>query len=97
MVADAENYRLAQLALAEAREAKHMAEINNLATSSHEKICSERYDKINTTLNTIPLLLQSISDIKVKQAEGIAMNKAIGVISIALGILYIILKITQGV
>jgi len=97
MVADSETIRLAQLALTEAREAKHMAEINNLNTSSHEKICAERYDKINATLGSVPVLLQSISDIKVKQAEGLAMNKAIGVISIALGILYIILKITQGV
>lgn len=94
MVADEKAIRLAQMALDTAREAKHMAEINNLSTSSYEKVCAERYETINTTLLSIPLLVQSINEIRVKQAEGLALNKALAIVSLAVGILFAIVKVT---
>lgn len=94
MVENSETYRLAQLALSEARDAKHMAEIGNLTISQHEKICSERYDKINNTLNTIPALLLAINDIKVEQAKALSLNKAIAYVAGAVGLIYTIMKVT---
>lgn len=94
MVENSETYRLAQLALSEARDAKHMAEIGNLTMSSHEKICSERYEKINNTLNTIPTLLLAINEIKVEQAKALSLNKAIAYVAGAVGLIYTIMKVT---
>ena len=93
MVENSETYRLAQLALSEARDAKHMAEIGNLTISQHEKICAERYEKINSTLNTIPALISSITELRVEQARAISTNKMFAYVTAIVGFVYVVAQI----
>lgn len=94
MVAESEAMRLAQTALTEARAARHVADMGAQAQGFHEKQCSERYDTINKALENLPKIFEDLKNIRIKQAEALALNKAIAYISVAIGILYTILKIT---
>lgn len=93
MVEDTETYRLAQMALTEARDARHMAEMGTMMVSSHEKVCAERYEKINNSLNTIPSLISSIADLRVEQARAISTNKMFAYVTAIVGFLYVSMQL----
>jgi len=89
MAEDTEAYRLAQMAMSEARDAKHIADIGAVSISSHEKICAERYEKINSALNTIPTLVSSITELRVEQARAISTNKMFAYVTVIVGLIYV--------
>ncbi len=93
MAEDTEAYRLAQMAMSEARDAKHIADISAVSISSHEKICAERYEKINSALNTIPTLVSSITELRVEQARAISTNKMFAYVTAIVGFVYVVAQI----
>lgn len=76
-----------------AQEAKSQAQEAEKSVSSHEELCAERYDNIKTQLAVIPAINNAINDMRVRQAEQVALHKALLIVTLALGLIYTVMKI----
>lgn len=89
-----EVHRLAQAAQQTADRADHKAETAVIAQSTHEKLCSERYQDIKEKLVPIIKISNDIGDLRVQIASIASLHRALVIISLAIGVIYTILKIT---
>lgn len=71
-----------------------MAERAIFEQSAHERLCSERYNNINNQLTNMPTIFGDIKDLKVELAKIGSMHRSLVIMSLAMGIIYTILKIT---
>lgn len=99
--------QLAHSAIEKASDARHLADRAIEATSSHERICAERYAQIKDTMhimqealtsmnsnfgNAQSTMQNSINNLSNASHESIGKWKGISYISIAVGILWTVLK-----
>ena len=105
-----DGYNLAQAAHNKAVDANHLASQAVRDIANHEKICAERYadmkeimreikasiSKVQTHFDTSQTAMQtSINSLSNASHESIGMWKGIAVVSLGIGIIYTVLRITN--
>lgn len=77
-------------------EARHLAENAMLQITAHERLCSERYNNIANQLKSLPDIYKTLNTLSGTANKAVGMWLGLTGLSLIVGAIYTVMKLTHG-
>lgn len=84
------------MAQRESIEARHLAETAIAKVTAHERLCSERYNNIANQLKSLPDIYKTLNALSATANKAVGMWLGLTGVSVLIGIIYTLYRISHG-